>query len=488
MFSTIAVMTLAAGTYGAISPTQIRQIQHTDQTGTWVETQRIAFGAHGETIIEPAYSELWHYDAAIAIPESVAINQDLALAYEDLNDERLQAFDARGDGVPLYEVPLATDPHGSVSIADAADLGAVLSTEDNGSVTVRAYTSASDNELWTYTFPDDVNGLAGQSSGRHWVGLSDDGAVIIAAGTDTIARTSTVVVLDGATGAVLQSETYSERVLGVDISDDGSRAVLTVGDTAVVIQTSDMSELHRFSVSGQGSWHRISGNGKAAAAGGFNYAVWVENDSGVWQREVFGSASGNWFGAPAISGDASHAFIASHVYANSYLDTTYRVFDLATGDQLAFLEINGAGSLQDSIKVAQASDDGEVFAVCSWGTQDNAHPEVQVFDRELNRIGEIDTVGSPFFLDMTPDGSLVIAGAKSVHANTSGNGGDVIVIGTEAGCAADLDGDGDADADDFFLYLDAFATGDVGACDVDADDDCDADDFFGYLDLFAQAC
>ncbi len=58
----------------------------------------------------------------------------------------------------------------------------------------------------------------------------------------------------------------------------------------------------------------------------------------------------------------------------------------------------------------------------------------------------------------------------------------------DSGCAADIDGDGDADADDFFAYLDAFASGDLGVCDIDTDADCDADDFFGYLDLFAQGC
>lgn len=57
-----------------------------------------------------------------------------------------------------------------------------------------------------------------------------------------------------------------------------------------------------------------------------------------------------------------------------------------------------------------------------------------------------------------------------------------------AGCEPDLDGDGDTDADDFFLYLDAFATGNLAVCDVDGDGDCDADDFFAYLDLFALGC
>ena len=55
-------------------------------------------------------------------------------------------------------------------------------------------------------------------------------------------------------------------------------------------------------------------------------------------------------------------------------------------------------------------------------------------------------------------------------------------------CPADLDGDGDADSDDFFVYLDAFANGDLSVCDLDGCGDCDADDFFAYLDLFAAGC
>ncbi len=53
---------------------------------------------------------------------------------------------------------------------------------------------------------------------------------------------------------------------------------------------------------------------------------------------------------------------------------------------------------------------------------------------------------------------------------------------------ANLNGDCCLDSEDFFLYLDAFAGGDLGVCDCDEDGDCDADDFFCFLDQFAQGC
>ncbi len=57
----------------------------------------------------------------------------------------------------------------------------------------------------------------------------------------------------------------------------------------------------------------------------------------------------------------------------------------------------------------------------------------------------------------------------------------VFVINATA--PADLDGDADIDAEDFFLYLDAFASGDLIA-DFDQDGDQDAEDFFAFLDAF----
>jgi len=53
-------------------------------------------------------------------------------------------------------------------------------------------------------------------------------------------------------------------------------------------------------------------------------------------------------------------------------------------------------------------------------------PEVAVYDRATNNpIFSRDLPGSCFDLEISNDGQRVVAGAKSVHANVSGNGGRV---------------------------------------------------------------
>ncbi len=90
--------------------------------------------------------------------------------------------------------------------------------------------------------------------------------------------------------------------------------------------------------------------------------------------------------------------------------------------------------------------------------------------------------------------------------------GEVRLVVTQSGCAADLSGssdpndgaygvpDGAADSADFFYYLDRFVAGNVAEADLTGSSDpnsagygvpngsIDADDFFFFLDLFVAGC
>ena len=90
--------------------------------------------------------------------------------------------------------------------------------------------------------------------------------------------------------------------------------------------------------------------------------------------------------------------------------------------------VSGTGSYQGTPIGAASNDDGSVVAFASWGTQFHDWPEVMVFNRNLELIGEIDFPGSAFSVDVSSDGRYVVGGAKAVHANQFGSGGRIQLI------------------------------------------------------------
>src|SRR5258708_24728591 len=63
------------------------------------------------------------------------------------------------------------------------------------------------------------------------------------------------------------------------------------------------------------------------------------------------------------------------------------------------------------------------MAFASWGTQFHEWPEVMVFNRNVQLIGQINFPGSAFSVDVDRSGQYVVGGAKAVHANQFGSGG-----------------------------------------------------------------
>src|SRR5207249_6487601 len=68
------------------------------------------------------------------------------------------------------------------------------------------------------------------------------------------------------------------------------------------------------------------------------------------------------------------------------------------------------------------------MAFASWGTEFHDWPEVMVFNRSVQLIGQIDFPGSAFGVDVSTDGQYVAGSAKAVHANTFGSGGRIELI------------------------------------------------------------
>jgi hypothetical protein len=172
---------------------------------------------------------------------------------------------------------------------------------------------------------------------------------------------------------VLVSHGYSTIIAGycagVELDDSGGRAVVTAGSVARLYDTSTMTELHSLSVSGTGGYHRISRDGTAIAAGGFNIRA-AREVGGSWQNVYSGTGSQDWFGwGVALSGDGETLFVLSHNYGDGYLTNGHRLIDLTTGTEIGRTSYTGSGGLQNSAVGARANQDGTLFVAASWGDE-----------------------------------------------------------------------------------------------------------------------
>lgn len=273
----------------------VRHMARADSTGMWIDAQY----SPASIALEPMMSLrgeagiLWHVHDEFSITQSVALSDstDETWVGHNLNFHRLAYHQTTGGGTPIYEHTLDGLPDiVAVGSAETVSLGVLIEQGTNGS-SVRAFNNVSgDTPLWTYEFPANYN-----FSNHHNVDVSANGSIVAAVMRDTLAGNSLVVMLDGATGDEMQSLVVDAGVLGVELSDNGSRAVLTEMDTARIIATDDMSTLFSFSVVGAGGYHRISRNGRVVAAGGFDHAVYRDT-SGGWTLISSGTETNLWFG------------------------------------------------------------------------------------------------------------------------------------------------------------------------------------------------
>ncbi len=477
-------LTVVAALTAAAAAQSTRDILRTDDSGVFIQHDTNPNAATSVFDLDPRVGVLWTFNDFASIPKSVALGndgQDSWVAHA-LNDQRLSKFTTTATGTPDFVYSMLAENPGIIGVdaASTASVAAVLSFSAGGTINLRAFTDQSGpNPLWTYTFDPEYN-----NAGQRAVSVSTDGGRIAACAYD---GTKTLVIYTDSAGTVLNSTFITGFTSGLELSADGTRILLTNGANARLLDADTMTEIYNLPISGAGGYHRISADGTAIAGGGFNIRA-AREIAGVWQ--VVYSANGNqdWFGGGvALSGDGQTLFSLSHNYGAGYLPNNHQVIDLNTGTVLATSGYTGTGAWQNSAVAAQSNADGTLFACASWGDQGNTMPEVRIYDRELNLVGSIDTPGSPFELDMDPDGDFILVGTKAIHANTFGSGGNTYAYSNQSACPPDLNDDGSLDFFDVQLFLNLFAAQDPDA-DLNNDSLFDFFDIQLYLNLFSAGC
>ncbi len=437
---------------------------------------------------------LWTFVEPVSIPESCGLSPlaNSAWVGQRLNNHRLQRFDITGTGVPqeFFGSNTGNNP-GATAAAQNADLAVFLDRViTNGPFRLSAFRSTDvSTPIWTFDVPENYN-----NSGVKQVKVSRDGGVVAVAAYDGTAQSSRIWFLNGNTGAEINAWD-GPFIGGIDLTDDGSLALLAAGPNARLIETATLAEPFNVAGSGSGGWYNISGNGEVLVVGGFSFRVYKKVGASYTNIINF-NAPTSWFSwGSAVSRDGSTVAALSHDYGASYLNTSVRIWDVATTTLLGTVTTIGSGSFQDSAVGGVLSDNGQVFAVASWGAADNNHPEVRVFDRNLNLLDSIDTPGSPFSIDLSGNGRYVLVGSKSVHANTFGNGGRVHLLEIElpSTCYANCDsstGNPLLTANDFLCFLNRYANGDSYAnCDGSTGNpQLTANDFLCFLNKYAGGC
>lgn len=459
----------------------------TDAWGARIETVR-STGTAGDLFPEGV---LWTYrNTFAAISSSVSFGAGdgsgrVIWAGQSLNGERIQTFAVPGNGTVLNEYSVQVNSPVGVSASPDVDRVAVIDgVEYNGPFVVRGLNSA--GPLWSFPIPAPYSVYYASRC----IKISRDGSTVVAGfnyyDQNTQQSFARAYIINAADGTQRSVWNGSGGITAVDISDDGSTALITNDFNGRVIDTATGTQTFNATGAGSGGWYVISGNGNTIVVGGFDMRVFKRVGTS-WSNVINFSAPNQWFAwGFAVSRDGNTVVSMSHMYL-TYLETHTRAWDVPTGALLGTYSTTAGGALQSSISGAACSDDGSSFAVSSWGSEDNAHPEVHIFDRNVNLIGSIDTFGSVFALSMSTDGRYVTSGSKAAHANNFGNGGDVALWEGDPLCEADYNGDTVVDFFDYLDFVSVFAAGGPDA-DYNGDTVVDLFDYLDFVAVFAFGC
>src|SRR5437868_10990376 len=405
-------------------------IQNTDIGST--KAPSVAAKPAERRALDPLGNTLWHYDDQAAIADGVSIDANNVWGAWLLSGARLTIHAITGNGTPAWAFSSFGSGNSWVAAAKGADRSGFMESNAAGDDFLQHAFRSTSNGTPDWSFPYPVSDPNLPASSRK-VATSRNGSTIAAVVSDSVTQNSTLYVFNADTGAVTLMWTDPLRMDGVALTDNGSKALVTQDNKATLVGTSTGNIL--FSVVGSGAgniFYPISGDGSVFAVGGFNFDVYAFNGT-TYTQVIHFTRANFWFGgASTVSHDGSTVGTFGGNYTDGWLSGEVYLFDVASGNMLGSYPVSSTGIYQGTPIGAGSNDNGTVMAFASWGTEFHDWPEVMVFNRSVQLIGQIDFPGSAFSVDVRADGQYVVGGAKAVHANQFGDGGRIELIQLQA--------------------------------------------------------
>ena len=288
---------------------------------------------------------------------------------------------------------------------------------------IRCYDHSSATPLWTYIGTDSIDPGSVDNPGKFM--CSDDGTVL-AVGCVKDGNLAVVFFSDSSSVpmAVYEDPSINYPPRQIRLTEDGSKCIFRTSVLFRVDTATGVLE-DSYNLGASTDCFGVSSDGSVVAYGftSVRVAVW---DGSAYNLEWARSVSGYYAGGAAVADD--NATIYFGCYKSNYLTNRITRFDISSSTPLWTYDYpTGGGGYQDVVEWMECSEDGRWLVTGSWGCQTGGGPEVCVIDDlyPSEPAYTIDTPGSIFHVDITPDGNYISASGKHVHANQMGSGADV---------------------------------------------------------------
>jgi len=212
-----------------------------DQQLLTSEGASVAAGAPEQHVTTPFGNTLWMVDDQNAIADGVAIDANNVWGAWILSGARLSVYPITANGTEAWHFSSFNSGNTGVVAAKGTDRAGLMESNAAGNDFRQHGFRSTSNGTPDWSFPYPVSDPNLPASSRK-VAASRDGTTIAAVVSDSVTQNSTLYVFDAARGTIRRAWTDSLRMDAVELTDNGSIALVTQDNRATLIDTATGGE------------------------------------------------------------------------------------------------------------------------------------------------------------------------------------------------------------------------------------------------------